>query len=222
MPNRPPLAALGDSITNGGGTRAYGVPCRSWAAWLAESMALPFVGLAADGARAPDVLAEQVPRLPPRATVGCLFVGVNDARSPEWDAVVFAEAYEASLDALLVRCERVVTATLPLDLGRPLAGGVADANAIVERAAMQRGVALARLERFGGRRMVMPDHVHPTALGQLAIADAAAVALGNERLPSSLVQPARGAAAEVAFALAYGWQLARDLWRRAVERARFR
>ena len=201
--------------------RAYGVPCRSWAAWLAESMALPFVGLAADGALAPDVLADQVPRLPPRAAVGCLFVGVNDARSPDWDAAVFADAYERSLDALAARSARVVAATLPLDLGRPRAGGVAEANAIIERAAARRGAALARLERFGGHRLVMPDHVHPTALGQLAIADAAATALGNERLPSSLVRPARGAPAHATFALAYGGLLARDLWRRAVERARF-
>jgi hypothetical protein len=168
------------------------------------------------------VLRGQVPRLPDGAAVGCLYVGVNDARSPAWDAPAFAAAYDATLAALTASCERVVSATLPLDLGRPRAGGVAEANAIIENACRARGAACARLEAFGGCRHVMPDHVHPTALGQLAIADAAAAALGpGSRLPSSLARPADGAPADMAFALAHAWHLARDLARRAMERRRF-
>ena len=44
------LVALGDSITNGHGEPALGVPMQSWAQWLAEALALPFTKLARDGA----------------------------------------------------------------------------------------------------------------------------------------------------------------------------
>ena len=115
------LVALGDSITNGHGEPALGVPMQSWAQWLAEALALPFTKLARDAALARDVLAEQVPRLDGPYDVACLYVGVNDARSPEWDPAAYERALRASVAALAACSERLLLCTLPADLGRPRA-----------------------------------------------------------------------------------------------------
>src|SRR4051794_41760383 len=93
------LAALGDSISNGGGGMALGVYPRSWAHWLALAMDLPYHGLASDGANARTVLTEQVPRLRERYDVGGLFVGVNDVRGVDWDQTVFERDHHAAVAA---------------------------------------------------------------------------------------------------------------------------
>jgi hypothetical protein len=65
----------------------------------------------------------------------------------------------------------VLTATIPLDIGRPPAGAkVADANDSIERAAGEAGALVMDLREFRGRRLLMADQVHPTAFGQIAIA----------------------------------------------------
>src|SRR5205085_10959296 len=115
------LVALGDSITNGGGNMALGVYPRSWAHWLALALDLPYTGLASDGATAPDVVADQLPRLAGDYDVGALYIGVNDVRSTAWDADAFARDHATALRALTGCCERVITLTIPLDLGRPRA-----------------------------------------------------------------------------------------------------
>ena len=116
------LVALGDSITNGHGEPALGVTMQSWAQWVAEALGLPFTKLARDGALARDVLAEQVPRLEGPYDVACLYVGVNDARSTEWDAGAYGEALRATASALAACSERLLLCTLPADLGRPRPG----------------------------------------------------------------------------------------------------
>ena len=67
----------------------------------------------------------------------------------------------------------MLTATFPLDLGRPRAGWLAEGNAAVERNARAAGALLLDLRGFGARNLVMADHVHPTAFGQVAIAERA-------------------------------------------------
>src|SRR5437868_1513384 len=115
------LVALGDSITNGGGNMALGVYPRSWAHWLALALNLPYTGLGEDAATAHDVVHRQLPRLAPAYDVGGLFIGVNDVRAPSWDASAFARDHATALHALAERCERTLTLTIPLDLGRPRA-----------------------------------------------------------------------------------------------------
>ena len=81
--------------------------------------------------------------------------------------------------------ERTLTATIPLDLGRPRAGAkVADANAIIERRARETGTLVVDLSRFRGRDVLMADHVHPTAFGQIAIAERALAVLAADGLPA--------------------------------------
>jgi hypothetical protein len=212
------LVALGDSITRGGGNMALGVYPRSWAQWLAEALELPYTGLAQDGATAPSVLADQVPRLGDGYDLGCLYIGVNDVRSVDWDEAGFARAFGAAADALAARCASTVALTIPLDLGRPRAGAkVADANAVIRREAARAGAVAVALDDLRGRGFVLPDAVHPHAVGQLVIADRAARALGAERPPSALAERDRGPRAEFRWARAYARMWARDVGRRLRE-----
>jgi lysophospholipase L1-like esterase len=175
------VLAFGDSITNGGGELQWGVALQSWALWVARGLGLPFTSYAADGARVSDVVRSQIPafsRVSAAADggyqVGCLYIGVNDVRSVDWDGAAFEADFRAGLGFLAARCERVLTATAPLDLGRPRAGAkVADLDAVIERVAGEVGALVVDLRRWGARNLVMADHVHPTAFGQISIAERA-------------------------------------------------
>src|SRR5438045_1049547 len=109
------VLAFGDSITNGGGELQWGVALQSWALWTARGLGLPFTGYAVDGARAPDVVREQIPAFEShsahpgnRYELGCLYVGANDVRSLDWDEATFAVDYRAAVEFLTGRCDRVL------------------------------------------------------------------------------------------------------------------
>ncbi len=186
------VLAFGDSITNGGGELQWGVALQSWALWVARGLGVPFTGYARDGATVADVVGVQIPawerttrRSDAGYDVGCLYIGVNDVRSLDWDARRFERDFRAALSALHGCCERVLTVTAPLDLGRPRAGAkVGELNTIVARAAADSGALLLDLAGFRGRNLVMADHVHPTALGQVAIAERALAVLARDGLPA--------------------------------------
>ena len=195
------VLAFGDSITNGGGELQWGVALQSWALWVARGVGLPFTGYAVDGARVQDVVGEQLPAARDRAPatdarydVGCLYIGVNDVRGFDWDPSRFEAGYRNALRFLVDRCDRVLTVTAPLDLGRPRAGAkVRDLNAVVERVASDAGALVVDLSGFGARNLVMADHVHPTAFGQIAIAERALDVLAADGMevrvrPSSLIR----------------------------------
>jgi len=123
------VLAFGDSITNGGGELQWGVALQSWALWTARGLGLPYTGCAVDGATAADVVCEQIPRFrahtaapDARYDVGCLYIGVNDVRRPDWDAAAFERDAQAAVAFLRERCDRVLACTIPVDLGRPRAG----------------------------------------------------------------------------------------------------
>jgi lysophospholipase L1-like esterase len=192
------VVALGDSITNGGGDLQWGVALQSWALWTARGLGLPYTPFAEDGARAADVVARQLPALAGRVApgarydLGCLYIGVNDVRALDWDAGAFARDHAAALAALSDRCDRVLAVTIPRDLGRPIAGHVDEGNAIVEGQARAAGALLLDLRGFGARNLVMADHVHPTAFGQIAIAERALGVLAADGMavrvrPSALI-----------------------------------
>jgi lysophospholipase L1-like esterase len=194
------VLAFGDSITNGGGELQWGVALQSWALWTARGLGLPYSGYAVDGARIRDVLHEQIPRFErtsahpdSRYDLGCLYIGVNDVRSLEWDPADFERGYRTALAFLAERCARVMTATAPLDLGRPRAGAkVHDLNAVIQGVAADLGVLVVELADFRARNHVMTDHVHPTAFGQIAMAERALAVLERDGMtvrvaPSSLI-----------------------------------
>jgi lysophospholipase L1-like esterase len=197
---------------------ALGVTPLSWAQWLARALDLPFTCYAVNGAVAAEVLREQLPRARADYDLAVLYAGVNDVRSPDWDA----DAYERDLDAiaagLAARADRLLMLTLPHDLGRPTCAPKPEqANAAVRRVAQRHGAAVADLSDFGGWTLVLPDVVHPTALGQLEMADRAARALGVTPLPSSLVEHPRGGS-RLRYAPAHARALGRQLAHRLRER----
>jgi lysophospholipase L1-like esterase len=192
------VLAFGDSITNGGGELQWGVALQSWALWLARGLGLPFTGFARDGATAPDVVREQIAEAERRTgahyDLGCLYIGVNDVRGFGWEPAAFEADFRRALSFLAERCDRVLTLTVPLDLGRPRAGAkVGELNAVIERVARETGALVLDLRDFGARNLVMTDHVHPTAFGQIAIAERALDVLAADGMeivlrPSSLIR----------------------------------
>ena len=135
------VLAFGDSITNAGGELQWGVALQSWALWVARGLGVPYSPYATDGARVEDVLGAQIPAFSSTARdgrydLGCLYAGVNDARALDWDSAAFERDHAAALAFLAERCDRVLTVTLPHDLGRPRAGErVQEANAAIEASA---------------------------------------------------------------------------------------
>jgi lysophospholipase L1-like esterase len=190
------VLAFGDSITHGGGELQWGVALQSWALWVARGLGLPFTTYAVDGARVADVVGAQIPAFLARNAIpdaryqlGCLYIGVNDVRAPGFDARAFAQQLGEALAFLRERCDRVLAVTLPEDLGRPRAD-VRAANAAVLTA----DALVLDLRGFGARNLVMTDHVHPTAFGQVWIAERALEVLAADGMevrvrPSALISP---------------------------------
>jgi lysophospholipase L1-like esterase len=196
MDERLGVLAFGDSITNGGGELQWGVALQSWALWTARGLALPYSGYAVDGAYARDVMTEQLPGFVAqteddrRYDVGCLYIGVNDVRSVDWKPEAFAADHSQVLAFLARRCDRVLALTAPRRLGRPPADAkVPSLNAIITRNAAAHGALVVDLAAFGARNHVMVDSVHPTAFGQIAIAERALAVLAADGLPAR-VSPA--------------------------------
>jgi lysophospholipase L1-like esterase len=188
------VLALGDSITNGGGELQWGVALQSWALWTARGLGLPYSPHAADGARVVDVLGTQLPAVADgRYDLGCLYIGTNDVRQLDWAREPFERGHAEALGFLAARCDRVLTATVPLDLGRPRAGDrVHEVNAAIEASAKRNDALVLDLRDFGARNLLMADHVHPTAFGQIAIAERALDLLAADGMavrvrPSSLI-----------------------------------
>jgi lysophospholipase L1-like esterase len=195
------VLAFGDSITNGGGELQWGVALQGWALWTARGLGLPYTGYAVDGARVEQVAREQVPAFMARTAldgaryhVGCLYAGVNDVRAPDFDPAAFERAYAEAAGFLAGRCDRVLLVTLPERLGRPRAAGVAAGNAAILRVAGAVGALVLDLRGFGARNLVMADRVHPTAFGQVWIAERALEVLAADGVdvrvrPAALISP---------------------------------
>ncbi len=194
------MLAFGDSITHAGGDVQWGVALHSWALWVARALGLPYSLYAADGASVGDVTGQQLlafERLAAdpdaRYELGCLYVGTNDVRLGGWDAEAFGAELSRALGWLAERCDRTLTLTIPLDMGRPRARErIEQADRTIERVATAQRSLVVDLRRFGGRSLVMADHVHPTAFGQIAIAEAALDVLSADGLlprvrPSELI-----------------------------------
>jgi lysophospholipase L1-like esterase len=186
------VLAFGDSITNGGGELQWGVALQSWAQWLARGLGLPLTNYAVDGANVEGVVHQQQQAFFDRGgqpdgaryDVGCLYIGVNDVRSFDWDARAFEPLYRRALTFLAERCDRVLAATAPFDLGRPRAGDrkVGELNDVVRRVAAELDALVIDLDDFKARNHVMADRVHPTAFGQIAIAERALDVLAADGL----------------------------------------
>ncbi len=187
------VLAFGDSITNGGGELQWGVALQSWAQWLARALGLPYSGYAFDGARAADVVEQQIPLFErtgawtdARYELGCLYIGVNDVRASDFSLDEFERCFGAAVAFLTARCDRVLMVTIPERLGVPRARpeAIMAANTAIENAARTAGALVLDLRDFDARNLVMADRVHPTAFGQIAIAERALAVLERDGLPA--------------------------------------
>ncbi len=219
MSERSGLVALGDSITYGEGGIVLGVDGRSWALWLAQALDVPYTNYAVCGARAPDVLTDQLPRVQRPYDIGVLYIGVNDVRDPGFDPAAYDRDVRRAAEELAPRCTRLLLLTIPLDLGRPRAGArVGAANGSIRAAAAAAGATVVALDDLAGWRHVLPDAVHATALGQLEIADRAARALGISVLPSACTPPKTARRAVARAGMGWSRQWLGEAWRRERER----
>jgi lysophospholipase L1-like esterase len=197
-PRRLGVLAFGDSITNGGGELQWGVALQSWALWVARGLGLPYSPNATDGAVVGDVTELQIPAFraqtanpAARYDLGCLYVGTNDVRQLDWDPREFEAGLDEALRFLAARCDRVLVPTIPLDMGRPRnRARVQQANDAIGLAAGRHRALLLDLREFGARNLMMADHVHPTAFGQIAIAERALELLAADGMPVR-VRPSR-------------------------------
>jgi lysophospholipase L1-like esterase len=218
------VVALGDSITNGHGGMQAMLGSQSWAHWLAQALDLPFLKLATDGAIAPGVAIEQVPRLGDRRfALGTIYVGVNDVRNLDWDPDLYERSLRAILGPLAAACDRTLTVTIPLAVGLPPAGPkVPEANAVIERIAAEHGTVVCDLRDLDDRRLVWADRVHLTATGQVHVADRAARALREAGmtvpvLPSQLAAPPADTRSYLAYYGHYARRAVRERLRVAAE-----
>jgi lysophospholipase L1-like esterase len=198
-PCRLGVLAFGDSITNAGGDLQWGVALQSWALWTARGLGLPYSGYAVDGAVASDVVREQIPRMRRTAAqpgarfeLGCVYIGVNDVRDPGWDRAAFAADLGTVLAFLHERCDRVLAVAAPRLLGRPRSRRVDEMRSEVFVAAAQTGALVLDLGEFEARNHIMADGVHPTAFGQIAMAERALAVLAADGMrvtvsPATLV-----------------------------------
>ncbi len=200
---RSGVLAFGDSITNGGGELQWGVALQSWAMWTARGLGLPYTSFAVDGAAVVHVLALQIPRHAAHSAIaearyhlGTLYIGINDVRDAGWDPAIYRDGLRAALTYLSERCEVMVAVSIPTALGRPRTDPVRieAANQIIEAEGRAAGALLLDLGDFGARNHVMADRVHPTAFGQIAIAeralallDDAGVGLPTRVVPHTLI-----------------------------------
>jgi lysophospholipase L1-like esterase len=227
------VLAFGDSITNGGGELQWGVALQSWAQWVSRAVGLPLTNNAVDGAFARDVVERQIPAFLERTAhpdgryeLGCLYIGVNDVRALEFDRESYERDLAEAMRFLIARCERGLTMTIPLDLGRPRAGSkVAAANEVIERVARELGVLVVDLREFGARNLLMADQVHPTAFGQIWIAERALAVLEQSGL-ATRVQPRSLIAFETTWLrrlqgdATYTYRRAKASWRALLTRPR--
>lgn len=188
------MLAFGDSITNAGGELQWGVALQSWALWVARGLGFPFTGHARDGALVCDVVDQQIPLFErstaypdARHDVGCLYIGVNDVHRPDWDPEAFAPDHQRALRFLAARCDRTLAVTAPLALGLPPVGAkVHELNDAVRNNAADLGALVVDLSDFRARNHLMADRVHPSAFGQIAIAERALGVLASDGLPTRL------------------------------------
>jgi lysophospholipase L1-like esterase len=172
------LVAIGDSIVHA---------ADSWPDWLARAMGQELRRVSANGARSDDVLAQLSGLEGERYDVACLSVGTNDVLF-DWDADGFADRLSAILLALRACADRVVAPSVSESLARfPGAGSefrnrVGEANAALAAC----GATVIAGNDLRGPRLLQADRIHPTAEGQLLLADRAAAALDVTPAPSSL------------------------------------
>jgi lysophospholipase L1-like esterase len=189
------VVALGDSVTVGVGDRVVDGDPLGWSAHLARMIGAPcFTNLSRTGARARDVLAEQLaPALATHAQVATLLVGGNDVLRADFHADRVAADVRAACDAL-VEAGMTVLVVLLHDPGQVLpGGGGVFGRVIAARADLVNAAIHAALDGRSGVVLFDPrtesstyervtwhiDRMHPSPLGHRVLASHGAGALAR-------------------------------------------
>lgn len=207
------IVAVGDSLVNAD---------LSWAHWLGRAMEGPLDRVSVDGARSAGV-REQVRLLSGRQyAVACLTVGTNDILF-DWHVETFADNVAAVVGAVGESAERVVVPTISLALASFPGSGAAfrrrarQANEVLSES----GALVVVGDDLRGPRLMGPDRIHPTLVGQLVLADRAAELLGVAPSPSSLAARDRAPGWSSYYRVTAG-QVPRRMVKRALGRPMYR
>jgi len=173
------MVAIGDSLVNGLTKEVAGVPGKSWARWVAETEGMEYRQYAKGGLTSTRIVNELLPQVQGRHDYGVFNMGTNDALKGLDAAVLRANAEKAAA-TLTSCCDRVMVLDVAVS---PVASG------IIHEVAADFGLTVID-SRLSGPLLFQPDGIHPTAVGQLIIADRAADALGFKS-PSTTVTVGR-------------------------------
>ena len=183
------VLAFGDSITNGGGELQWGVALQSWALWVARGLGLPFTCYAVDGASCRTWSHEQIPAFSRRSLPGAALRGrlpVHRGQRRALGAVGRRGLRRRlpALPAVLIRALRPGAHDDRAGRPGPPAGRREGRGPERPRSRGWRprsGALVVDLRSWGARNLVMTDHVHPTAFGQIDIAERALDGAGARR-----------------------------------------
>lgn len=188
------VLALGDSIVDGHGMHMQKVPAQGWPQWLADSMGECLMKWSVGGYTSAEVVEHQLPRVSGLYRLGAVSMGANDVLR-DWDAERYRENLRSVLGLLAECCEHTAITTMPESIGRGVLIGkergahARDASDIIASVAAETGAVVVPLADLAGYPLMRGDQVHPTALGQVEIADRASRALQGQldvRLPSTI------------------------------------
>lgn len=217
------LVALGDSVTVGVGDRVHDGQREGWAAHLAEMMGASYASVARNGARARDVLADQLePAALARPELATLLVGGNDVLRADFDPERIGAAVRTVCRELGSAGATVVVVLLH-DPGRALPrGGGVFGRVIAARALRVNAALRAAVEGLPFVVLVDPcdapaiyareswhiDRMHPSAAGHRLLARTAAEHLAARGFP--VVRPVTAVPAECPGPVAHAIWLVRN------------
>jgi lysophospholipase L1-like esterase len=199
------LVAVGDSIINGHGDSMAGVPSWGWGQWLADAMGLSYTRYAKGGFTSSGIVAELLPLVVGTYDVGLFNMGTNDAYLG-LDMGTFERNLDQVAEVMSSACSRVVVLTVPYS---------AEATWRVRAAAKRHDLIVVDGE-VRGQRLLKADGIHPTALGQLEIAERAAHQLGAPS-PRTLAKGGGDGSLSFGYSLGYATKLVRHRTRAAVK-----
>lgn len=168
------LVAVGDSIVNGFTHPLAGIPALGCGQWVAASIDYSYTRYAKGGWTTAQILAEKIPLVHRDYDIAVVSIGTNDA------------AKKLPLDQFETDARRVLTAV------HDHAARVAVLSVAYDRTYSDRLAAVAADlgstmvdSRLTGSRLIRADRVHPTAIGNLELADRIADALELGVRPSA-------------------------------------
>lgn len=222
------VVAVGDSITVGA-TRDVGtLPCRSYAAWVAETLGEPVTIHARGGASSGEVVNSLLPEVAGRYHLALTCVGVNDViRSGRFNPDALAANLAVILTDLRQHAERVAVLTISETTGSVptlWAYGptrrrrIAEANRVICRVSAEHGVEVVTVPALHGRHVLWADRIHPTARGQVEIAEAVVQQLGLPGSPHALAAD-RIRPPGLRWDMEYAWWLTKNIVRVPPRRA---